>query len=84
MMGIWEDAKHKADEFYEDPGFSMLVFARNEYEWQRDNMGPDLFPNGLKANCANIERFIGYVADQRLIDAPIPVESLFHESVLDT
>ena len=45
---------------------------------------PDLFPNGLKANRANLEQFIEYVADQRLIDAPIPVESLFDDSVLDT
>ena len=84
MMDVWEDAKHKADEFYEDPGFSMLVFARNEYEWQRDNMGPDLFPNGFEANKANLEQFIGYVADQGLIESPIAVESMFDKSVLDT
>jgi len=47
-------------------------------------MGADLFPNGVKANRANIEQFIGYVADQGLIDAPIPVESMFDASVLDT
>jgi 4,5-dihydroxyphthalate decarboxylase len=84
MIDCWEDAKHKADEFYEDPGYSLLVFARNEYEWQRDTLGADLFPSGLAANRANLEQFIGYVADQGLIDKPLPVESLFHESVLDT
>ena len=84
MIDCWEDAKHKTVEFYEDPGFSLLVFARNEFEWQRDNMGADLFPSGLAVNRANIEQFIGYVADQKLIDGPIPVEQLFHESVLDT
>ena len=84
MIDVWEDAKRRTDEFYDDPAFSMLMFARNEYEWQRDNMGPDLFPNGLRANRANLERFIGYLADQRLIDAPVPVESLFDDSVLDT
>ena len=84
MIDTWERAKHLATEFYEDPGFSFLVFARNEFEWQRDNMGADLFPSGLAANRANLENFIGYVADQGLIDQPLPVESLFHESVLDT
>ena len=84
MIDVWEDAKRRTDEFYDDPAFLMLMFARNEYEWQRDNMGPDLFPNGLRANRANLEQFIGYLADQRLIDAPVPVDSLFDDSVLDT
>ena len=67
-----------------DRASHFLVFARNEFEWQRDNMGADLFPSGLAANRANLENFIGHVADQGLIDQPLPVESLFHESVLDT
>ena len=84
IMDVWEAAKRKTDEYYEDPGYSLLVFARNEYEWQRDRMGADLFPSGLSANRANIEQFIGYMADQGLIEKPIPVEELFHESVLNT
>ena len=84
MIDCWEDAKHKTVEFYEDPAYSLLVFARNELEWQRDAMGADLFPSGLKANRENLEQFIGYLADQQLIDKPMPVEQLFHESVLDT
>lgn len=84
MIDVWEDAKAKTVEFYEDPGFSMLVFARNEFEWQRDTLGADLFPSGLAVNRANLEQFIGYVADQGLIEQPIPVDDLFHQSVLDT
>ncbi len=84
MIDVWEDAKRQSTDFYEDPGYSMLVFARNEFEWQRDTLGADLFPSGLAANRKNLEQFIGYMADQRLIEKPIPVETLFHESVLDT
>ena len=84
MIDVWEDAKAKTVEFYEDPGFSLLDFARNEFEWQRDTLGADLFPSGLAANRANLEQFIGYVADQGLIEKPIPVDDLFHQSVLDT
>ena len=84
MIACWEDAKRKTVEFYDDPAYSMLMFARNELEWQRDAMGADLFPSGLEANRANLEQFIGYLADQKLIEAPIPVERLFHDSVLDT
>jgi hypothetical protein len=46
--------------------------VRLEFEWQRDTLGRDLFPSGLAANRANLEQFIGYVAD------------LFHATVLDT
>ena len=84
MIDVWETAKRRAIEFYEDPGYSMLVFARNELEWQRDRLREDLFPSGLAANRKNLEQFIGYMVDQRLIDEPMPVDDLFHESVLDT
>ena len=84
MIDCWEDAKRKTVKFYEDPAYSMLVFARNELEWQRDTLGEDLYKSGLAANRANLEQFICYLADQKLIDAPIAVERLFHESVLDT
>ena len=35
---------------------------------------------GLRA----VERFMKYLTDQTLIEAPYPVEQLFHESVLDS
>lgn len=84
LIGMWEEAKRQACDYYSDPGFSVLAFARNEYETQRDQAAADIWPSGLKANRANLERFIDYCADQRLIKAPMPVERLFHESVLGT
>jgi 4,5-dihydroxyphthalate decarboxylase len=84
ILDLWEAAKRQADDFYTDPGYALLAFARNEYEWQREAMGPDIWPSGLKANRANLEQFVGYCRDQGLIDKPIPVDSLFHPSVLDT
>ena len=84
MMDMWEEAKQQAGAFYQDPGYAELAFARNEFENQLKEMGPDPWPSGLKANRLNLERFIRYSVDQRLIEKPIPVESLFHESMLDT
>jgi len=84
LMTMWEEAKRQTREYYLDPGFSLLAFSRNEYEAQRASLGDDPWPSGLAANRANLERFIGYCADQGLIDTPMPVESLFHESVLGT
>ncbi len=84
MIAYWEESKRQALRYYNDPGFSELAFARNEYEAQCETMAPDLWPSGLAANRKNLERFIGRVADQKLIDEPIPVETLFPSSVLNT
>ncbi len=83
-IDMWEDAKRQTEAFYEDPSYSLLLFGRNEFEAQRETFGADPWPSGLAANRANLERFIDYMADQGLIDEVIPVDSLFHDSVLDT
>ncbi len=84
MIAAWEDAKRQAAAFYDDPGYALLLFARNEFEWQRDTFGADLFPSGFAANRGNLERFIGYLADQRLIEKAVAPSDLFDPSVLDT
>jgi 4,5-dihydroxyphthalate decarboxylase len=84
LMDLWEEAKHQTHAHYHDPGYALLAFSRAEYEAQRDMLAPELWPSGVEANRANLERFIEYCADQRLIKAPLPVERLFHESVLGT
>ena len=83
-MTLWEEAKKKTEAFYDDPSYSLLLFGRNELERQREVFGDDPWPSGLAANRPNLERFIAYLADQGLIDAEIPVESLFDASVLKT
>ena len=84
MIEIWDDAKLQANEYYDDPGFLQLAFGRTEFEHQRETMGPDLFPSGLSANRQYLERFIDDMVDQELIDRPIDVEMLFHESTWKT
>lgn len=84
VMKMWDEASAQAREFYEDPGYATLAFARNEFEEEEKSMGSNIWPSGLKANRRNLERFIQYSHDQRLIEAPIPVDSLFHDSVLDS
>lgn len=83
-LTLWEEAKRKTEAFYDDPSYSLLLFGRNELERQRVVFGDDPWPSGLAANRTNLERFIAYLVDQGLIDAAIPVESLFDVSVLDT
>ena len=83
-LTLWEDAKRKTEAFYDDPSYSLLLFGRNELEAQRAVFGADPWPSGLAANRANLERFVAHLVDQGLIDAALPVESLFDGSVLDT
>ncbi len=84
VIEMWEDAKAQTRYRYTDPGYSMLAFARNEMEAQDRDLSHDPWPSGLKANRANLERFIMYCHDQTLIDRKLAVEELFHDSVLDT
>jgi len=84
LLKMWEDAKIQAAEFYEDPGYSELAFARNAFEEETKIFGTDIWPTGLAANRSCLERFMDYLTDQMLIKKPYPLERLFHESVLES
>ena len=84
IMKMCEEAKALAYSFYDDSNYSLLAWGRNALEEQRERLSADPWTSGLAANRKNVEQFIGYSHDQRLIDAPYPAERLFHESVLDT
>ncbi len=84
VMEMWNEASLQARAFYEDPGYSTLAFARNELEEEIEAMGGNPWTSGIKANRKNLERFIEYSRDQRLIEAPVRVEDLFHESTWET
>jgi len=84
LMVMWEDAKKQAAEFYDDPGYSEMAFARNAFEEERKIFGRDPWPTGLMANKDSVKRFMKYLVDQTLLDAPVPMEELFHSSVLDS
>jgi len=81
IMGMWEEAKAQSRKFYDDPGYAQLAFARNELEVQEAEMAADPWPSGLAANRRNLEDFIQYSLDQGLIDQPVAVEQMFHQSM---
>ncbi len=83
-IDMWQEAKEKTLSYYSDPGYSLLLFGRNALEAERAALQADPWISGLAANRANLEQFIRYLADQNLIEEAMPVESLFHESVLNT
>jgi hypothetical protein len=49
-------------------------------EAQDAAMDLDPWPSGLAANRRNLDDFVRYSMDQRLIDMPVEVEQMFHES----
>ena len=84
LMNMYEDAKTLAYSYYDDSNYSLLAWSRNALEDQRTALGAEPWTAGFAANKKNLDQFIGYSHDQRLIDAPYPAERMFHESVLDS
>ncbi len=84
LIAAWEQSKVLSYDFYHDPGFAVLAFARNEFERQGREMGRDLWPSGLAANRGNLSGFMDYMVDQKLLSAALPMDAVFHASVLET
>ncbi len=84
LLEAFEQAKTIATDYYDDPNWSRLAWARHLVEEEGALLGEDPWPNGIARNRANLERFIRYSHDQGLVKAPMPVESLFVETTLDT
>jgi 4,5-dihydroxyphthalate decarboxylase len=84
LMRLWEEAKSIAQNYYHDPGFGLVALNRLAYESQETNWNGDIWPSGLEANRRNLQYFIEDMVDQGLIEQPLRVEQLFHESTRDT
>ena len=80
LVRVFDDAKNIAYSFYGDSNYSLLADGRTLYEQQCADFGNDPWPNGFRANRKNLERFIEYSHDQRLIPDLFPPERLFHAS----
>lgn len=84
VMEAFEKAKEICQRYYNDPNWSYLAWGRHFFEEERRLLGDDPWPYGVRRNRANLERFIGYSADQGLMTRKMAVEELFHETVVDT
>jgi len=84
VMEAFEKSKQICREYYDDPNWSFLAWGRHVFEEERQVLGDDPWPYGLKRNRANLERFMGYSLDQGLMARKITVEELFHESTIGT
>lgn len=84
LIAAWDDARAQASEAYVDFNYTMMPFGRYAYEMNESTFPANLWPSGLDVNRRDLERFVGYMVDQKLLDAVFPVEELFHSSVIDT
>ena len=84
LVRMFDEARGLAYSYYDDSNYSLLVDGRTLYEQQRAEYGADPWPNGFQANRKNLEQFIRYSHDQRLIPAPYAPDRLFHTSTHDT
>jgi 4,5-dihydroxyphthalate decarboxylase len=84
LMAMFADARAIAQDYYSDPNWSSLAFGRRYFEREQVMFGQDIWPTGLKANRANLERFMQYSRDQGLICGDFAVDELFAKSARDT
>ncbi len=84
VMDAFEKAKETSDGYYQDPNWSCLAWGRHLFEEERRLFGADPWPFGVRRNRDNLERFMGYSADQGLMDKKFSVEELFADSTVNT
>ncbi|MEQ8441740.1 MAG: taurine ABC transporter substrate-binding protein [Alphaproteobacteria bacterium] len=78
LMHLFGAAKETARQYYVDPNFSTVMHARNLLEREEQTLGPSLWNFGLdETNRRNLEDFIGFCLDQRILDYPINVDDVF-------
>lgn len=84
LMDAFDAAMRIATDYLDDPNWSRQPWAKYTLQDEKLAFDRDLWTSGLAANRKNLDRFIGYAADQGLIDRRIDAASLFHASVTDT
>ena len=84
LIEMFDDAKRRTWDYYDDSNYTLLAWGRNALETQREILGPDPWPSGVAANRRNLEQFIGYCRDQGLIESELAIECLFEPSELET
>lgn len=84
LLDGWRSAAALVEDFYRDANFTSLPLGVYAYEEQRALFGDRAWPIGFTSNRANLEKFVADMHEQGLIARPMPVEHLFHPSVIDS
>ena len=84
IFNMYNEAVALAYSFYEDSNYALLAWSRNAFEEQKQFLGSDPWTKGFTDNKKNLDQFIKYSYNQRLIEEIFPSERLFHESLVNT
>jgi len=77
LFQLFEQARRKALQQWNDPNWSMLLWGRRELEHEKKLCTFDPWRNGLEPNRKNIERFALYSYEQGLSRRQWTAEELF-------
>lgn len=77
VFSMFEKMNAITSRYLDDPNWSRLAWGRHHLEEERRLLGPNLWPDGIEANRANLVRFMEYSHDQGLISKPLDVDGLF-------
>jgi 4,5-dihydroxyphthalate decarboxylase len=77
LFSLFEQARRRALQRWNDPNWSMLLWGRRELERQRAVCPVDPWQNGLEVNRKNIERFALYSYEQGLSRRRWTADELF-------
>ncbi len=83
LLAAFREAKERCFEYISHPWNHALIWGRSLLEEQRELFGFDPWPYNVAENQAVLETFIKYQHEQGLIDEPVEVTELFHESVVN-
>ena len=56
----------------------MIMHARNTLEYETANYNADVWRSGIELNRTNLNDFIGYCVDQKLIEKAPKLEDVFY------
>jgi 4,5-dihydroxyphthalate decarboxylase len=77
LFQLFEQARRKALQRWNDPNWSVLLWGRREFERQKKLCSFDPWRNGIEPNRKNIERFALYSCEQGLSRRQWTPEELF-------
>lgn len=84
LIELFKQAREISWDYWSDPNWSSLAGGRRLLERERAMFGKDPWVFGKAGNAKNLEQFIMYSHDQKLINRMLSVDELFHPSVLDS
>lgn len=77
LIDVFSRAQEVARERYNDPGWSLTFWSRQEVEQQEDVRGPDCWVHGLEPNRRNLQDFCDAATAQGILRQPADLDALF-------